>query len=334
MLRALLFVVISAAATIALIEALLSALLAFPARSPLLPLVQDLYSHVERDIIQFNPAAARWDPELFYTLWPGRFVFAQREFRHEFRVNRAGVRDDEASLGAPQIIALGDSFTMGWGVAQEEAYPKRIEVATGLRTLNAGVSSYGTVREMLLLDRLDTSRLRYLIVQYNGDDVFENLAYWRRANHHVSRSESEWRRSATRLRARRVYYPGKHTWDAARRFVISLKSRRGEPPAEPDAADLFLNALIHAGRADLTHAQLILWEMPDNGVTALLPDRVRGPDVPPAVRAAVIVDMATALDRRRDFWVLDDHLNASGHRVIAERLVATIRDLERTRAGG
>ena len=43
--------------------------------------------------------------------------------------------------------------------------------------LNAGVSSYGTAREFRLLDRLDTSALRYLIVQYCDNDDEENTAY-------------------------------------------------------------------------------------------------------------------------------------------------------------
>ena len=53
---------------------------------------------------------------------------------------------------------LGDSHAMGWGVEQEEALPQVLARKSGRKVLNAAVSSYGTVREMLMLDRLDTSR--------------------------------------------------------------------------------------------------------------------------------------------------------------------------------
>jgi hypothetical protein len=305
-------------------------MLAFPIRGPLLPVARDLYLNVERNIIQYDAAAARWDPELFYTLRPGRFVFAQPEFRHEFRVNGIGLRDEETAVSEPEIIVLGDSFTMGWGVAQDETYPKRLEVALGRRTLNAGMSSYGTVRQLRLLDRLDIRRLRYLVIQYNGDDVVENLVYWRRGNRHVSRDEAQWQRIARGMVARRAYFPGKHTWDALRRAVRRIwpKPSRAHAAAEPDAADLFLNALAHALRADLRGARLVVWEMPDSHVAAHLPERLQRGAYGPVIRAMTIVDVASHLDRRRDFWVLDDHLNASGHREVAERLTAAIRALE------
>ena len=50
---------------------------------------------------------------------------------------------------------LGDSYAMGWGVEQGESFPEILEAATGLRVLNAGVPSYGTPRELLMLERLD-----------------------------------------------------------------------------------------------------------------------------------------------------------------------------------
>src|SRR5712692_799348 len=110
--RALLFLLVMATTTIVLVDASVALLLAFPPRSGvLLDVAREFYANVDRDLIQFNPVAARWDPELFYTLRPGRFVFSQREFQHEFRVNRLGVRDDDAALVGPDIIAIGDSVT-------------------------------------------------------------------------------------------------------------------------------------------------------------------------------------------------------------------------------
>ena len=74
------------------------------------------------------------------------------------------MRDDEESLKAPEVIVLGDSVAMGWGIEQNETMAQQIEAMAGLKVLNAGISSYGTVREMKLLNRLDLSRVKYLVI--------------------------------------------------------------------------------------------------------------------------------------------------------------------------
>src|SRR4029453_16623439 len=48
------------------------------------------YINFDRDDIQYNPACARYDPDLFYTLKPGSCTFANREFSVEYRINSLG----------------------------------------------------------------------------------------------------------------------------------------------------------------------------------------------------------------------------------------------------
>jgi hypothetical protein len=343
--RPLLLTLLAVAINVMVLEGAIALLLAWPPRAgPLLTVAREFYANVDRDIIQFNPTAARWDPELFYTLRPGRFVFVQREFRHEFRVNRLGLRDSEATLVRPTIVAVGDSFTMGWGVAQEEAYPKLLEAATGLRTLNAGVASYGTVREMLMLNRLDTAGLRFLIVQYHVDDFGENLAFQRQGNHHVSRNEGRWQKAVADLARKRRYFPGKYAWEAIRRVARGLTHRPGPAAgaaagpagaaAEPDEAEVFLNALVHAPRIDLRGVHILVWAPAAPGFLDAVRTKLERGRYPAWVRRVTLVDVASALRLGRDAWLLDDHLNASGHRVVAERLGAAIRQLSGERDDG
>src|SRR5262249_10782394 len=103
-----------------------------------------------RNIVQLDTGRARYDAELLYTLRPGRFTFANVEYATPYEVNSLGVRDDEASLAQPEIVVAGDSYAMGWGVQQGDAFPQVIEQKTGRRVLNAAVASYGTVRELRL----------------------------------------------------------------------------------------------------------------------------------------------------------------------------------------
>ena len=102
-----------------------------------------------------------------------------KEFNTTIAVNRLGLRDDDSSLQRPPIICLGDSYTMGVGVGQQQTYPQLLEKMLGVKVLNAAISSYGTARETIMFKRLDTSALKYVIIQYCFNDIEENNVYVR-----------------------------------------------------------------------------------------------------------------------------------------------------------
>lgn len=53
--------------------------------------------------------------------------------------NAMGYRDTELDETPVDIVCVGDSVTFGWGVAQEESYPARLEQELSLNVLNTGV---------------------------------------------------------------------------------------------------------------------------------------------------------------------------------------------------
>ena len=286
--------------------------------------IQQVYRHFNRALIQFDPRCARYDAGLAYTLKPGTCTFANIEFSNSYRINRAGVRDEEAGLMAPEVIVLGDSHAMGWGVEQEEALPQVLARKSGRRVLNAAVSSYGTVREMLLLDRLDASQLRVLVVQYSDNDLPENRTFYGDGNRLPIMSEAEYQNIVRHYRSQRRYYPGKYV------YRLFLKVFRLEAP-EPDQlrmdsatpieeAELFVNAMMHASRTALDHVQLVVFEVneqirPRPFIAAL--DAVRRREANPAfIRRLIALDVAPLLTRA-DFYQLDDHMNARGHAALA-----------------
>src|SRR5206468_6609664 len=180
--RSLLFIAYNLFVASAVVEAIFLVMLHAPrltARTPrpVRRLVQQVYRHFNRSLIQFDPRCARYDPGITYTLKPGICTFGNIEFTNTYRINHVGVRDEEAPLDAPDVIVLGDSHAMGWGVEQDQAVPQLLARKTRLKVLNAAISSYGTVREMMLIDRLDTSHLRTLVVQYTDNDLLENRAF-------------------------------------------------------------------------------------------------------------------------------------------------------------
>ncbi|MBM4439103.1 MAG: hypothetical protein FJ027_01670 [Candidatus Rokubacteria bacterium] len=320
----------------ALLEAGVALLLRYPPRAPALRHVARLYyGAFDRAIIQADPRFARYDPELFYTLRPGRFVYAQREFAHEFRVNRLGSRDEETALDGPEIVVLGDSIAMGWGVAQEDAFPQLLARASGRRVLNVAVSSYGTVRQLRLLQRVDTARLATVVVQYNANDVGENRLFQQRGVHE-SGTRARFEAGAEKYERGRAYYPGKYAWHAVRWTWrgagdrIAPPTRRGPDPTADEEAEAFLHALLRAGTVDWDRVRLVVVEATGEGapprmVQALARLRA-GRDLPRGIRTAALLDTGAHLGPD-DFHVLDDHPNARGHRRLADAVLAALRSL-------
>lgn len=318
-------------------ELLLRAALAWPAQARrVLPagffgFVRELHLGHERDIVHFDERFAEYDPGLFYRLRPGTFRFASREFDTGFRVNSAGLRDDEESLVAPEIIVLGDSYAMGWGVEQEETFPQVLERLSGRRVLNAGMSSYGTAREMMLLDRLDTSRLRYLIVQYHDSDLAENWLLSARENR-LPISPPEVYQHTVEIQAEKLRpFFGRYAWLALRRLLSG--DGGAEAPARAESrqqeAALFLNALAHAGQGPPQGTRLVVLEIADDpgDFAPWVRAGARRPSQPAFVRELRVVDLAGRLGPEH-FYVLDDHLRPSGHEVIAGAILDLMRGWE------
>lgn len=69
------------------------------------------------------------------------------EFRVTVATSSAGLRDREYTSGPPpegtvRIAAVGDSFTFGWGVAQEEAWPEQLELLLNASTAGENDTDY------------------------------------------------------------------------------------------------------------------------------------------------------------------------------------------------
>jgi lysophospholipase L1-like esterase len=89
------------------------------------------------------------------------------------------VRDSEAALRQPRSIVIGDSHAMGWGVEAEERYSHLLSPKLQ-PSLNLGISSYGTARELRLLERYaglypqGYASARTILLQYGVNDWGEN----------------------------------------------------------------------------------------------------------------------------------------------------------------
>lgn len=83
----------------------------------------------------------------------------------------------QPAKGAP-VLVLGDSFTFGIGVQDQETFSARLqERLPQQRFLNAGVIGYSTDQELLYLDNLllGLKSDSILLVVYLGNDLIDNL---------------------------------------------------------------------------------------------------------------------------------------------------------------
>ena len=104
----------------------------------------------------------------------------------EFTINRNGFRDTcdfayEKPEGRRRVLVLGDSYTIGYEVHQEEAYPSILESYLRRRgfdveVLNAGMSGSSTAEELVFLEQ---EGVRYrpdvVVVGFYKNDLEDNI---------------------------------------------------------------------------------------------------------------------------------------------------------------
>lgn len=285
----------------------------------------------ERPTIQFDPACARYDKNLGYTLKPGHCIFRGREFMNRYDVNSLGVRDSETALDHPEVIVAGDSFAMGWGVNHEETFAALLQKKTGCKLLNTAVSSYGTAREMKILRGVPTDRLRYLIIQYCGNDLEENQAFYEHRNILPIMTFTQYAEYQAQYRDSQRYFFGKYLWVKIMKRWKEMEQKRlqaAAPKIGKDEQDLFLNAVENSG-LDLKNVTIICFIMngrnPDDNKD--FPDglkkKLSAGNYPSYLKNMIVLDFSDKL-RKEDFYILDDHLNARGHMIIADVLAKVI----------
>jgi len=316
--------------------------------------VADIYYNRELDIIQYRTDCAKYDSTLLYILKTGQCHHRSIEFECNYSINSMGLRDDEISLQKPEIIILGDSYAMGWGMDNEKIFPSLLEKETGMNILNASVPSYGTAREFLLLDRLDRGNLKFLIIQHCLNDFKENREFIENGYRLKPHPPEFYKGMAERQMSRKKYFPFLYLSTFLKVNILQRFSGT-EPVAEkpkrlkaarvsgilrnvnvrshPEfgnadkAARDFLEIISH--RTDIGQAQVIVLSV--SGPAYDSPDFIRAlskikssESYPPVIRNMKLIDIYDYVERE-DYFILDNHLNEQGHRKVADLVISAIK---------
>ena len=121
------------------------------------------------------------DEDLCFKLKPSlNITHNTKEFQTKFITNNIGFRGDMSKFKNNSIMFLGDSFTFGSGVEQNETYVQLVENNLRLNgydyfTYNFGVGNYGTINEQKVLERyIDFVKPKLVVLGFYVNDARDN----------------------------------------------------------------------------------------------------------------------------------------------------------------
>ena len=294
------------------------------------------YFQFDMRYFQTNPDCSRYDSILFYSMHPSsEFIYANREYRDTFQTNKRGFRGGEDVVDRPDIISLGDSYAMGLGVKQNETYSHLLGQYLGLKVFNASNSSFGTARESLALASIDTSAVQFVIWQYCSNDALENKEFIGNRFAYSPPSPEYYMYLQQLNEANIRYFPGKHSITLLKLVTGSLfrpSSKNTDPSNMIDAKTQAINFLkiISQSPINFRRTKIVLFELDHlqfgNDFTNALQQELKSELFGHLSSNIVIVDMSLVL-RKNDYHILDNHINASGHRIIANQLRSILKSL-------
>ena len=139
----------------------------------------DLYYLYEADIWQGKKECVQYDDKLLYKPSKG-CRFSNKEFSTSLTFSETGrsVPSSGSHASGRPLFFAGDSDTMGWGVNDDETFAAIISSRVEVPVLNLGVSSYGTVRELIRV-RMQPSldEASCIFIQYSWNDFQENSVF-------------------------------------------------------------------------------------------------------------------------------------------------------------
>jgi hypothetical protein len=259
------------------------------------------------------------------------------EFRFEINTNSLGMRDPEPANDVTDgIVLLGDSFTMGYGVGDNEAFPALIRAELMKRgitvpVVNTGLGDNGNGRWVKFFDH-DAAKFRprVVVLQVMANDFDDNL--------HERLFELDGRRQLHELPipplsfGRRIQAIVEHIPGASYSYLAGLSSmglhaienRRITPPGselgdERPGDDLTYALVLNAiGKARANGADVIGLLV---GVTGQRREKMREIF---AARSVTCLETPNKADAPSLYFRTDGHWNPSGHRRAAELLLPEI----------
>ncbi|WP_373512965.1 SGNH/GDSL hydrolase family protein [Persicitalea sp.] len=288
-----------------------------------------------KNTTNFDSNLSRYDSSLTYRFRPGiTGRFTNPEFDVEIKTNSLGVRDDEASLQQPSIVVLGDSHAMGWGVEHQERFSGVLENRLHVKVLNTAITSYGTHRETKLLDQVDLDSCQLLIIQYCENDLEENKANLIEAQN-IGMDNVAFKAAEKQNTINKTYFPFKGIF-LALRWLITTGIKSAFQPASQASP----SPVVAPQATNFDHAEAFFPYL------SRVRERYEGPIIVfdlgvynyPIVKEFQAYQALHPTDNihfvnvhplltQREYFTIDDHINARGHAKIGKTLADFIQKM-------
>jgi len=313
---------------------------------------------------QLDPGLFQYDPVLGWRLTPyWKGSHRHHDYTATYTVDGRGSRRDPARDAPPTgqvCIVLGDSFTFGFGVADEDTFVQRLNATpTTVRCVNLAVPGYSTDQELLKLEQTlaDYDAISVLMVVYLGNDLIDNERPFpiqvpdAKPYFALTASGLELRNSPVPREKKSAVDPGFDLLEATGASPVLLRIGRfsiARPVAEwlqakgglsdrlngvcASSLDLF-DALVRRARDRCAerHVEFHLVLLPGrslveapSSLSAKYQDYVRGEIVRRGREARIdVIDLCEGLEGRKGlYFPHDGHLTREGHQAVAEILFA------------
>jgi len=338
--KAMLFSCLLFALLMAMLEILFTYWLYHPVEIPRFLRASYVYYYKERamHIIQFDADACTYSPKLFYTLKPNvSYTFSNPEFSTHVVANKLGFRGSDQSLDKPNVICIGDSFTFGWGVEQQETFASQLQASNRYKVVNAGIPSYGTAREITSLFCFDCSHVSCIPIQFCSNDLEENNAFIK--NHDTLRisSQKEFEETARSHKINQRYFPGKNFLLISQTWLKMLVNKihpvfsftNDSPIVDAKAVKGFLD-IVATAPVDFSKVKFLIFQLDSpaesSGFAHLTDSLIHTPHYQAIFKNNIkAIDFGKVLTKK-DYFSLDQHINASGHQKVATVLEKELRN--------
>jgi hypothetical protein len=299
-------------------------------RELLLPVAQK-YQHLSSvaygsrfNVYQY--AHGHYNEGLFYKLNSGKVNFGNIEFNNTYQQNSMGYRSSEKSLQNPKIILLGDSFSFGIGVGQDETYASILEQKTGKLLLNTGVPSYGTARENIVLSQQNKDSLQLLLLQYCNNDLLENEVFNKKTSNFIGSKESFSVAFFSNL-PKQYYYPFKYLFGVFSYNISGWlsgfsKQKNSVQNTANNHAKEFLPVFTQIRKQ--FKGPIIVFSLdisPDSTVYNNLAKALNTANYENVHTVNVLKNLKPAPEH---FYIYDGHINKKGHQIVAQELLGYI----------
>jgi lysophospholipase L1-like esterase len=277
-----------------------------------------LYSSGGRRIWQAQVDCVAFDEDLIYKPKDGKCQFDNVEFKTVLNFSREG-RYTGVKPEGPGIAVIGDSHAMGWGVGDEETFAAEIQKTSKRPVYNLAVSSYGTARELIRLEKSGLlAKVDTIIIQYCDNDLLENRQFQPAASQD-NQEKFATITHATEQKSADTFSQLKKGYAFTFRAPFS-SLRKWFVPRVPENFSGHYQPLIDVLSRHPTVATKRIIVFYSNGQGKKFRSFPVGKD-----QLLTNVEFADLGLVRDDYYRIDDHLTPAGHQKVAQRLLDLIR---------